>query len=152
MRITDNGSVVIENRYIRLVVDPTCAVQSLVFRETGEELIEEKERLPLFAISQQRPFNNEVKLAHMNKYTTYPAAALCCEGDCLTVSFYEIPCKAVVRVTEREDYITFSLDSFLVSQKDYPGAMDIPPVDSFRLLQLPFRHRNRQRQRLRHAS
>ena len=141
MRIMNNGNIVIENRYIRFVIDQMCVAQSLIYKETEEELIEEKERLPLFAISQQRPFNNEVKLAHMNKYTTYPAAGLSYEGNCLTVSFEEIPCKAVVRVTEREEYITFTLDGFYASKNDYPGAMDIPPVDSFRLLQLPFRHR-----------
>lgn len=141
MRILTNGSVVLENRYVRLVIDQTGVADSLVYKETGEELLASGERLPLFSVSQERPFNNEVKLAHMNKYTTYSATELCCEEDYLTVSFGDIPCRAVIRVAEREEYITFTLDRFLASKKDYPNAMDIPPVEEFRLIQLPFLER-----------
>ena len=76
MRITTNGSIALENHYIRLVIGQTGVAESLVYKNTGEELLAIREQLPLFSLSQKRPFNNEVKLAHMNKHTTYPATDL----------------------------------------------------------------------------
>ena len=136
--------LVFENKQVILKIKEDCTAESLIFRKSGEELLIPEEKLPLFAVSQQRPFNNEVKLAHMNKYTTYYANRIRLEAGMLVVGFEEIPYEAQVQVTVQENYIAFTLVGFLVPQYGYGGLrMDVPPVDSFRLLQLPFKHREK---------
>lgn len=136
--------LILENKRMVLRIAGDCTAESLVFRGTGEELLAAEERLSLFAVSQLRPFNNEVKLAHMNKATTYCANRVRRDGNLLVVGFEEIPYEAEILVGIREDYITFTLRRFLVPDGGYSGLrMDAPPAESFRLLQLPFRHRER---------
>ena len=100
--------LILENKRMVLRIAGDCTAESLVFRGTGEELLAAEERLPLFAVSQLRPFNNEVKLAHMNKATTYCANRVRRDGNLLVVGFEEIPYEAEILVGIREDYITFT--------------------------------------------
>ena len=52
---------------------------------------------------------------------------------------YEIiPYEAVVRIACKDAYITFTLQEFLVDRSEYGILLlELPPVLSFRLLQLP---------------
>ena len=61
--------------------------QSLRIKATGEELLDNGERLPLFSATQDRPFDNELKLAFPNKRTTYQANRVRRLGDTLVVGF-----------------------------------------------------------------
>ena len=65
------GDVVIENDRLRLTVGDDAVVKSLTVKPSGEECVDATEGLPLFSVTQDRPFNNEIKLAHPNKRTTY---------------------------------------------------------------------------------
>lgn len=135
--------VILENKYITLVISGDCTAKSMCFRQTGEELLAAEERLPLFSVSQERPFNNEVKLAHMNKRTVYPANRLRQEGELLFVGFEEISYEAQIRVSVREKYITFTLESVDTHGCYTTLTMDPPPTDTFCLLQLPLKHRKK---------
>ena len=79
------GDVVIENARFRLVAGADARVKSLVLKATGEECVPADEGIPLFSVTQDRPFNNEIKLIHSHKRTTYQANALRREGDRLVV-------------------------------------------------------------------
>ena len=68
--------VIIENARFRLVAGADAKVKSLVLKATGEECAAGAEGIPLFSVTQDRPFNNEVKLIHPNKRTTYWANRL----------------------------------------------------------------------------
>ena len=61
------------NKAFRLVIGEDASVKSLKLTANGEECVEARERIPLFTVTQERPFNNEIKLMHMHKRTTYPA-------------------------------------------------------------------------------
>lgn len=63
------ADVVIENARLRLRVGDDGGVRSLVVKRTGEECVPAGKPVPLFAVTQGRPFNNEVKLIHPNKRT-----------------------------------------------------------------------------------
>jgi len=131
-------AIVIENPRFRLTVGEDCITQSLTCKESGEECLARDAKLPLFSVTQERPFNNEVKLSTLCKKTAYPANSLRREGDKLMVGFSVAPYEAVVRVQEKEDYVNFWLDSFTVHSTDYDGLkMDTPPAAEFCLLQLP---------------
>ena len=67
------GAVVLENARLKLIVGDNAVVQSLQVKPSGEECLDPTERLPLFSVTQDRPFNNEIKLTYPNTQTTYPA-------------------------------------------------------------------------------
>ena len=92
--------IILENDLFRLTVGEDAVLRSLVLRESGEECLAAEEEMALFSVTQERPFNNEVKLAHPNKRTTWQACALRREGRFLHVSFETVPVKAVVGIDE----------------------------------------------------
>jgi hypothetical protein len=141
--IIDKGQdVIIENQQLRLVVGGDCVTKSLIHKPTGEECLIPGEEISLFSVTQERPFNNEVKLGHPNKRTTFQANRLRREGNRLIIGFEITPYEAVIEVKETPMYIGFKLVDFIVHPTDYPGLkMSPPPVAELRLLQLPVRNR-----------
>lgn len=136
--------IIIENKYAKLVIGENCLAKSLIYKATGEELLVPEEEIALFSVSQARPHNNEVKLAHMNKYTTYQADRIRQENGKLIVGFEEIPYEAVVSFRVADSYITFTLDRFFVGEQDYNDVYrSSSPAVAFRLLQLPLMHREK---------
>jgi len=135
-------SFIFENKNFALTVREDAITTSLVYKKTGEDLLFANENVSLFSLTQLRPFNNEVKLAYMNKRTTYEANKISVDGDTITVGFEIIPCKAIVKFDVKDDYITFTLTDFLYDENAYGHlAMDLPPVDEFRILKLPIKNR-----------
>ena len=129
--------IIIENAGFRLTVGSNCVAESLICKATGEECLAPGVKLPLFASTQERPFNNEVKLATPCKRTTYPASSLRREGDRLIVGFDVAPYYAFLCITEKDEYVAFSLEGFEENKKGYGSLMlDRPPVSEFCLLQL----------------
>ncbi len=138
------ADILLENDLFRLTVGEDCIARSLVIKENGEECLQADEGIALFSVTQDRPYNNEVKLSHPNKRTTWQAKSLRREGDRLYVSFETVPVKAVIRVREAPEYILFRLEGFEVLPEDYNGlCMNLPPVAELRLCQLPVKHRAR---------
>ena len=95
--------IVVENARFRLVIGADATAKSLVAKGSGEELLDMRDPTPFFSVTQERPFNNEIKLAHPNTRTTYPANSVRREGGRLVVGFEIAPYEAVVsvRVAER---------------------------------------------------
>ena len=139
--ISNVRDIIIENEQMRLVIGEDCITKSLIHKPTGEECLVAEEEIALFSATQERPFNNEVKLAHPNKRTTYQANSVRREGDKLIAGFEIIPYKAVIEVKETSMYICFCLSDFIYDPADYPLKMTPPPVFELRLLQFPIRNR-----------
>ena len=136
-------SIVFENSNFRLTIADNAVAESLIFKGTGEELLAD-EKMPLFSVTQERPFNNEIKLIYMNKRTTYPANRVRQEGDRLIVGFELAPYEVAVGVKLADSYISFTLDDFIVHPTDYDYLkMQTPPTAEFRLMQLPIKDRAR---------
>ncbi|MBR5365150.1 MAG: hypothetical protein IK132_02780 [Clostridia bacterium] len=141
-------SILLENDLARLVLSEAGYAESLVLKGTGEECLSSAEPVPFFSVTQDRPFNNEVKLAHPNKRTTYPAKSIRMEktegGTRLTVGFTLAPYEAVVDVKVAPRYFAFTLADWIVPDAAYPGlAMTPPPAAEFRLIALSVPHRSR---------
>ena len=134
--------IILENSQFRLVIGSDCVAKSLVHKKTGRECLDPEEKVALFSVTQPRPFNNEVKLAYPNKRTVFQANRVRMEGNTLIVGFEITPYEAVVEVKQTPSYIAFRLTDFIVRPEDY-GHLRItpPPVESFRLLQLPVKCR-----------
>lgn len=137
-----NKDIILENGQLRLTVGPDCIAKSLIHKASGQECLAAGEDIALFSVTQERPFNNEVKLAHPNKRTSFQANRIRREGDRLIIGFEITPFEAVVEVRETDEYIAFTLSDFIVHPTDYEGLrMSPPPVAEFRLLQLPVKNR-----------
>jgi len=138
--------VVLENKHFLLKVSDDCVAKSLIIKANGEECLKQGSEIPLFSLTQERPFNNEIKLVYPNKKTTFAANRIRREGNKLIVGFEIIKFEAIVKLTEKEDYITFTLKEFIIPEDAY--GVDClfitpPPVFEFRLLQLPVIERER---------
>ena len=137
--------VVFENKRMTLRLGKDACAKSLVLKATGEECLQRGADVPLFTSTQNRPFNNENKLTHPNKRTTYRANRLRRDGDKLIVGFSQAPYEAVVKVDCRDDYMVFTLEDFIsdtVQEHQYRRlVMDVPPVVGFRIMQLPVAER-----------
>lgn len=137
-----NPDIVIENKHFRLILGADCCPKSLLHKASGQECLDISEDIPLFSVTQPRPFNNEVKLAYPNKRTTFQGNRVRREGNRLIVGFEIIPYEAVVEVKETDAYVSFKLAEFIVKPADYQDLhISPPPAESFRLLQLPVKHR-----------
>ncbi len=138
----NHENIVIENDLCRLTVGKNCIVKSLIIKETGEECLQQGEDISLFSVTQERPFNNEIKLAHPNKRTSYQGNSLEWEGDKLIAGFELAPYSALIAVKIAPTYIAFTLTDFRLTDESYPH-LDItpPPAAELRLIRLPVRNR-----------
>ena len=135
--------IVFENEAFRLEIGTNAVARSLVVKATGEEMIDASDGLAMFSVTQERPFNNEIKLMWPNKRTTYPANRARCDGDRLVVGFETAPYEAVVGVNAGSGYVAFELKGFNCPHQQKYGwlCMDVPPAVRFRVLQLPVKIR-----------
>jgi hypothetical protein len=137
--------VVLENATFKLVIGSNGITKSLLYKPLNEECIVKAAQLPIFAATQERPYDNEVKLAHLNKLTTFQADTIYKEGnDKLVVGFETIPYKAVVKYKITAEYIWFSLVDFKIDEKGYriiKEYMTLPMTSVFTLIQLPVKKR-----------
>ncbi len=138
----DEDDIVIENEQIKLIIGIDGTAKSLIFKPTNEECLRVGENISIFSVTQERPYNNEVKLAHPNKKTTYRADTIYMKDDKLIVGFETIPYEAVIKVKVEAEYIRFSLEDFIVEKTDYHVNITPPPVFEMCFLQLPVRNRS----------
>lgn len=136
------SNIVIENDFFKLVLRPTCVAESLVCKATGEECLYQDELVPLFSFTEDRPFNNEIKLAHPNKRTVFEANSVRFENGKLIVGFELVKFEAVINVKVADKYISFELEDFLNVDEHFGElTTTLPPIREFRLLQLPVKNR-----------
>ena len=68
--------IVLETETFKLTVGEDAIAKSLVIKKTNEEMLLKGTDVPLFSVTQDRPFNNEITLQHPNTRTTYKANSL----------------------------------------------------------------------------
>ena len=135
-------SIIIENKKFALSISDGGIAESLVYKETGEECLDTTEPYSVFSLTEERPYNNEIKLAYPNKKTEFKAVSVSREGDILTVGFELIHVSAKIRIIEKESYIAFRLEDFSVPHPECTFRyMVTPPVYELCLLRLPVKKR-----------
>ncbi|MBQ3151430.1 MAG: hypothetical protein IJB86_09330 [Clostridia bacterium] len=133
----------IENSVFSLTVGSDGTAKSLVLKSTEEECLYTDD-MPLFTLTQDRLFNNELKLSHPNKRTVFESDSISFDGRTMTVGFSLIRYKALIDVSVCDRYCVFTLKDFSVSDEDFKGLrMSVPPVSEFRILQLAVKERER---------
>jgi len=135
-------SILIENDVFSLFLGEDAVAKSLRLKQTDEELIAVDSELPLFSVTQERPYNNEIKLIHMNKKTEFAANRVSMENGKLIVGFDIAPYEAVVGLNIAPAFIAFTLEGFRTAPEHYAGIFtDTPPVLSFRICALPIKEK-----------
>ena len=94
---------IIKNKACTLTISPEGIARSLILNATGEECLATGANISMFSVTQLRPFNNEVKLSHPNKKTTWQARGVTREGNRLRVTFDTVPVKALITIREADD-------------------------------------------------
>ena len=134
--------IVLENGRAKLVIGADAKAKSLTLKANGEELLDAEENVSLFSVTQKRPFNNELKLIHPDKQTTYEANRIRREGGALVVGFETVPYEAVITLGTNDAFFSFTLEKFNANHSMHRDqALDYPPVQMFRLVQLPVKER-----------
>ena len=135
--------VVLENDDFKLTLGEDACARSLVVKSTGEECVDASCRKPFLAVTQDRPFDNELKLMQPNKRVVYPATKLRREGDLLLFGFGHGMYEAAVRVKVEPGYLLFTLEDFPFERKGSYSylKMDVPQASSCRFVQIPLRNR-----------
>ena len=90
-------NIILENEIFKLTLAADGKAESLVLKETEKECLCE-EKLPFFTLTEERPVNNEIRLAHPTKQTTFAANRVRMEDGKLIVGFELIRFEAVIRV------------------------------------------------------
>ena len=125
--------IILENEEFILKLGADAVAKSLVCKKTGVECLMPGEETALFSLTEERPYNNEIKLAHPNKRTTFQANRVRREGDKLIVGFELVTFEAIVGIKIAPKYIAFELIDFLIKPEDFGHlAMTPPPVYEFR--------------------
>lgn len=138
--------IVIENSFFAMELGEDCIVKSLILKSNGEQCIAPDNEMALFSLTQERPYNNEIKLMNPNKRTTFAANRVRRDGDKLIVGFEIIAFEAVVEVKQKDDYVAFTLVEFIIPEDAYGVGcqiIDPAPISEFRLMQLPVAKRER---------
>ena len=140
--------IVFENELCVLKIGEDAIAKSVFLKSAGRECLSPAEYVPFFSVEQPRPFNNEIKLAHPNRRTVYPACRLRVESEetgpdgfrriTLAAGFRLAPYEALIEADVAPRYFAFRLKGFRVPPEAYPGLkMDTPPVSAFTLAALP---------------
>ena len=139
----DESDVVIENDQMKLVIGSDAIVKSLVFKATGEECLAGGKNIPISTMIQDRPYQNEVKLAYPNTEMTFKANSVRKEENQLIIGYELIPDSITVSVNVKPQYIEFKIEDLIADQKGYGGVLIAsPPATKIWFLQLPVRERS----------
>ena len=134
------SGVIIENPEMILVLGSDGTAKSLVHKASGQECLAADANLPFFAITQDRPYDNEVQLAYPAKSKTFASDSVRREGDDLIIGFELTDYEATVGLDITDEYIAFELKKLEYHMAEF-GVKRKTEIDEFTLLQLPVKNR-----------
>jgi len=135
------GSIVLENNELRLEISATGSARSLVHKASDQECLAENVDVPMFSLTQYRPYDNELQLAYPAEVTEFPVVQLKQQGNMLIVDFALVGYMAAISVKIADSYIGFHLEKFT-----YQGDSSLRPkkktqIDEALFVQLPIANR-----------
>ena len=137
---TDGTNITIENAEMRLVIGSDGTARSLIHKASRQECLMEGVKLPVFTITQDRPYDNENQLAYPAKSKTFAADSISRVGDDLIINFELTDYEATVGLKITDDYIAFTLKKLEYHRAAF-GIKRKTLIDEFTLLQLPIKDR-----------
>ena len=137
---TEATDIIIENAEMRLVLANDGTARSLIHKASGQECLDVRKRIPVFSITQYRPYDNEVMLAYPAKEMKFAADSIFRLGDDLIVSFELTDYEATIGLNITDNYIGFTLKKLEYHMADF-GVKRKTNIDEFTLMQLPVKER-----------
>ena len=137
----DGKDITIENAQLRLVIADDGTARSLIHKASGEECLIQGVRVPVFSITQDRPYDNEIMLAFPAKSKTFAADTVFREGEDLVIGFELTDYTATVGLKITDDYIGFEMKKLEYRMADF-GVKRVTRIDEVILLQLPVKDRS----------
>jgi hypothetical protein len=136
-----SAAVVLENPEMKLVIGGNGVAESLIHKPSGQECLVLEQNVPMFTVTQYRPYDNELQLSYTAKSTQFPVEKIRREGEQLIVSFALVGYEATIRFKTTDSYISFQLEHL-----DYKGYTSLrpkreTPIDETVFMQLPVRNR-----------
>ena len=130
------AQVILENPDMRLTLDAHGHAVSLIHKPTDQECLSSVEKIPAFAIAQDRPYDTEQMLALPVKRTVFYADTIYRSGNDLIVGFDQVRYTATIGVKITDDYIGFRLKKLDYDLKGFRKKRRTT-IDEFTMLQLP---------------
>lgn len=135
------GNIVLENAEIRLEISPAGVARRLVHKASGQECLAQNVDVPMFSLTQYRPYDNELQLAYPAEVTHFPAAQLKRQGDELIAEFALVGYVASIGVKITDAYIAFRLEKLTYQGYTSLRTKRKTPIDETLFVQLPVRDR-----------
>lgn len=135
------GSIVLENGEMRLEISSAGEALSLVHKATGQECLAEGIRIPMFSVTQYRPYDNELQLSYPAEVTEFPVAQLRQQGSELIAEFALVGYSASISVKITDSYIGFHLEKLTYHGYTSLRSKKMTPIDEAVLVQLPIAKR-----------
>ena len=126
---------------MRLVLGSDGRARSLLHKASGQECLATGEDVPFFAITQERPYDNEVQLAYPAKEKTFASNSISRDGNNLVIGFELTDYQATVGLNITDEYIAFKLEKLEYQMAEF-GVKRKTEIDEFTLLQLPVKNRS----------
>jgi hypothetical protein len=137
----DADAIVLENAEMRLVIGADATARSLLHKPTGQECLASGALVPMFNVTNYRPYDNELQLAYPAKITQFPADRVRRVGDKLMVSFTTVGYEGAIGLKITDSYIAFRLESLTYNGYTPVRPKRVDPVDEAVFVQLPVRSR-----------
>jgi len=134
------GDIIIENKQMKLIIGSNGKSKSLIHKATGEECLALDEELSISSLTEYRPYDNELFLTYPAKSRTFQADTAYLDNGILKVGFEEIAYEASIKLTIKDEYIGFNLNS-LDYEIENIGVKRRTEIDEFVLMQLPIKKR-----------
>ena len=136
----DANIVIIENAEMRLTLNSDGTANSLIHKASGQECLDVTKKMPVFSITQYRPYDNEIMLAYPAKEMKFAADSVYRVGNNLIVSFELTDYEATIALNITDNYIGFTLEKLDYHMADF-GVKRKTNIDEFTLMQLPVKNR-----------
>lgn len=134
-------NIVLENTEMRLEISPTGVAQSLMHKVSGQECLTPDVDIPMFSVTQYRPYDNELQLAYPAEVTEFPAIEVKQQGNELIVEFALVGYQASIGVKITDAYIGFRLEKLTYHVGTSLRVKRKTPIDEALLVQLPVKDR-----------
>lgn len=139
--IASNNNIVIENEEFQLIITSEAKPVSLIHKPSGKECLVKGTDVPIFALTEYRPYDAENMLTYVAKQTNYPANKVVREEDLLKVNFERIAYTAIIKLKITPYYIEFRLIDLEYTLEGVSQWKRPTEIDEFTVLQLPIKKR-----------
>ncbi|MGA3129866.1 MAG: hypothetical protein ABSD59_03630 [Terracidiphilus sp.] len=135
------NNIVLENAEMRLEISRAGVARSLLHKASGQECLAQDVDVPMFALTQDRPYDNELQLSYPAEVTHFPGNQVTRQGDQLTMEFAVVDYKGTVEIRITDAYIAFRLEKLTYQGFTSLRVKRKTPIDATLFVQLPVKDR-----------